>query len=107
MAPNAEAPADGSPAKYYNDDDVVISGMSGRFPHCDTFEEFERKLFDGADILADGQSRWPDGKKSLSGPQLFRDRPMLEIVAITQIVLTIFPEPNPGPIWRGGQQGRV
>lgn len=71
MAPNVEASADGSsPPKCYNDDDVVISGMSGRFPHCDTFEDFERKLFAGADILTDGQSRWPDGKKSLSGPSL-------------------------------------
>lgn len=98
MAPNVEASADGSPLpKCYNDDDIVISGMSGRFPHCDTFEEFERKLFDGVDILAEGQSRWPDGKKSLSGPSLSRpgDARALVCVATAVAVLSAFPE----PIW--------
>lgn len=56
MAPNAES------QKYYNDDDIVISGISGRFPNCDTYEEFQEKLFDGTDILDKEQSRWPDGK---------------------------------------------
>ncbi|XP_022181593.1 fatty acid synthase-like [Myzus persicae] len=59
MAPNAEAAAES--LKYYNDDDIVISGISGRFPNCDTFEEFKQKLFDGTDILDKEQSRWPDG----------------------------------------------
>lgn len=58
MAPNADA-ADGP--KYYNDDDIVISGISGRFPNCDTFEEFKQKLFDGTDILEKEQERWPEG----------------------------------------------
>lgn len=57
MAPNADAAA-----KYYNEDDIVISGISGRFPNCDTFDEFKEKLFGGTDILAKEQSRWPDGK---------------------------------------------
>ncbi|XP_050421854.1 fatty acid synthase-like [Adelges cooleyi] len=60
MAPNA-APTVGSQPKYFEDDDVVISGISGRFPNCDTFEEFKQKLFNGNDILAEGQSRWPEG----------------------------------------------
>lgn len=59
MAPNADA-ADGP--KSYNDDDIVISGISGRFPNCDTFEEFKQKLFDGTDILDKEQDRWPEGK---------------------------------------------
>lgn len=59
MAPNVEGTV-ASP-KLYNDDDVVISGISGRFPNCKTFEEFKQKLFDGTDILAEGESRWPDG----------------------------------------------
>lgn len=60
MAPNVEVAAE-SP-KYFEDDDVVISGISGRFPNCDTFEEFKQKLFNGTDILAEGENRWPDGK---------------------------------------------
>ncbi|XP_025202473.1 fatty acid synthase-like [Melanaphis sacchari] len=59
MAPNADATAN-SP-KYYQDDDIVISGISGRFPNCDTFEEFKKKLFDGTDILEKEQNRWPEG----------------------------------------------
>jgi len=60
MAPNADAA--GENLKYYNDDDIVISGISGRFPNCDTFEEFKEKLFNGTDILDEEQTRWPDGK---------------------------------------------
>lgn len=59
MAPNAEVAAEG--LKYNNDDDVVISGISGRFPNCKTFEEFKEKLFSGTDIFSEGESRWPDG----------------------------------------------
>lgn len=59
MAPNVEAT--GSP-KYCNDEEIVISGLSGRLPHCETFEEFKQKLFKGTDILAEGESRWPEGK---------------------------------------------
>jgi len=61
MAPNPDAAAEFSP-KYYQDDDIVISGISGRFPNCETFDQFKEKLFDGTDILAKEQSRWPDGK---------------------------------------------
>lgn len=60
MAPNAETTISGP--KYNVNDDVVISGISGRFPHCATLEEFKQKLFNGTDILAEGESRWPDGK---------------------------------------------
>nr|WJN62148.1 fatty acid synthase 1 [Rhopalosiphum padi] len=59
MAPNTDAAAN-SP-KFYQDDDIVISGISGRFPNCDTFEEFKQKLFDGTDILEKEQTRWPEG----------------------------------------------
>lgn len=59
MAPNAEITAES--LKFNNDDDVVISGISGRLPNCNTFEEFKQKLFNGTDIFAEGESRWPDG----------------------------------------------
>lgn len=58
MAPNIE---DTVP---YRDDDIVISGISGRFPHCETFEEFKEKLFNGTDILEEGESRWSDGNNN-------------------------------------------
>lgn len=60
MAPNVEEAA--SP-KYFDDDDVVISGISGHFPNCDSFEDFKEKLFNGTDILAEADDkRWPDGE---------------------------------------------
>lgn len=59
MAPNMNETT--TRPKLYNDDDVVISGISGRFPNCETFEEFKQKLFNGTDILAEGENRWPDG----------------------------------------------
>lgn len=43
------------------DDDIVISGMSGRFPECDTVCEFNEKLLSGVDLIKDNDSRWPKG----------------------------------------------
>ncbi|KAK5643002.1 hypothetical protein RI129_009169 [Pyrocoelia pectoralis] len=40
-------------------DDVVISGISGRFPECDSIEEFKQKLLDGVDLVTDDERRWP------------------------------------------------
>ncbi|CAG2166224.1 unnamed protein product, partial [Oppiella nova] len=39
--------------------DVVISGMSGRFPLSDTTDEFARNLYDGVDMVTADDSRWP------------------------------------------------
>lgn len=63
MSPSIDVAVENS--KYFNDDDVVISGISGRFPNCDTVEEFKEKLFNGTDIFTEGESRWPDGKLHL------------------------------------------
>lgn len=43
------------------DDDVVISGLSGRFPESDSVDEFKRNLFDGVDMVTDDERRWPKG----------------------------------------------
>ncbi|KAB0795973.1 hypothetical protein PPYR_10034 [Photinus pyralis] len=40
-------------------DDVVISGISGRFPECDNIEELKQKLFEGVDLVTDDERRWP------------------------------------------------
>lgn len=47
--------------KTFIEDDVVISGMSGRFPECDSIEEFYEKLFSGIDLVHDNDTRWPKG----------------------------------------------
>lgn len=43
------------------DDEIVISGMSGRFPECDTVEEFKEKLFANEDLVKESHRRWPPG----------------------------------------------
>jgi len=44
--------------------DVVISGIAGRFPECDSTEEFKDKLYNNADLLTDDNRRWPPGKSN-------------------------------------------
>lgn len=43
------------------DDDVVISGLSGRFPESNNVEEFTEQLFAGIDLITDDERRWPSG----------------------------------------------
>lgn len=43
------------------DDDVVISGISGRLPESSNIEEFKEQLFAGVDLITDDERRWPSG----------------------------------------------
>ncbi|XP_034937434.1 fatty acid synthase [Chelonus insularis] len=47
------------------DNDIVISGFSGRLPECENIEEFKRHLFDGIDMVTDDERRWPSGLHGL------------------------------------------
>ncbi|XP_066991032.2 fatty acid synthase [Anabrus simplex] len=40
---------------------VVISGISGRFPECDSVKEFCTKLYAGEDFVTDDDRRWTKG----------------------------------------------
>ena len=42
-------------------EDVVITGISGRFPESNTIEEFKQQLIDGVDLVTDDERRWPSG----------------------------------------------
>lgn len=42
--------------------DVVISGVSGRFPSADSLAEFAYHLYNGLDMVTDDDTRWPQGK---------------------------------------------
>ncbi|XP_014215720.1 fatty acid synthase [Copidosoma floridanum] len=46
---------------YSLDDDIVISGMSGRLPESANIEEFKQQLFEGVDLVTDDDRRWPPG----------------------------------------------
>lgn len=41
-----------------NDNDIVISGMSGRFPNSDNVAEFSFNLYNKIDMLDDDERRW-------------------------------------------------
>lgn len=45
-----------------SDDDVVISGMSGRFPYSDDLDNFVHNLYNGVDMVSEDDSRYPIGE---------------------------------------------
>ncbi|XP_076656382.1 fatty acid synthase-like [Halictus rubicundus] len=45
----------------YLQDDIVISGFSGRFPESDNVDELKKNLFEGVDMITDDERRWPAG----------------------------------------------
>ena len=42
-------------------EDIVISGISGRFPESDTIDELATNLYDNIDMITDESRRWPKG----------------------------------------------
>ncbi|KAB7503647.1 Fatty acid synthase [Armadillidium nasatum] len=45
-------------------DDVVVSGMSGRFPESSNVREFSRNLFEGIDMITEDDRRWQPEENS-------------------------------------------
>jgi fatty acid synthase len=45
--------------------EIVISGIAGRFPECDSTEEFKQKLYNNEDLLTLDNRRWSPGKFNL------------------------------------------
>lgn len=50
---------------YSGSDEIVISGISGRFPESNSIAEFRENLFAGKDLVTDDERRWPNGKEIL------------------------------------------
>jgi len=42
-------------------DDIVISGISGKFPESDSMKEFQDNLFNKVDLGTDDERRWLHG----------------------------------------------
>ncbi|RNA09364.1 fatty acid synthase [Brachionus plicatilis] len=42
-------------------DQIVISGISGRYPQSSNIDEFAKNLFDGVDMVTETDRRWPPG----------------------------------------------
>ena len=45
----------------YKKEDIVVSGMSGRFPESDNVDEFAHNLFNKVDMITADNRRWPTG----------------------------------------------
>lgn len=45
----------------WNDEDIVISGISARLPNCDSVEEFQQKLLSKIDLITDEPRRFQNG----------------------------------------------
>ncbi|KAJ8688225.1 hypothetical protein QAD02_024020, partial [Eretmocerus hayati] len=60
-SPPVRGPVVSNGSSYIIEDDIVISGFSGRLPESSTIEEFKQQLFDGIDLVTDDERRWPSG----------------------------------------------
>jgi len=50
------------PRQQHLNDEIAITGFSGRLPESSTIEEFKQNLFDGVDMVNDDPRRWERGK---------------------------------------------
>jgi acyl transferase domain-containing protein len=44
-------------------EEIVISGIGGRFPESDTVDEFAQNLYNKVDMITVDDRRWPTGQK--------------------------------------------
>ena len=42
--------------------EIIITGISGRFPECDSVAEFADKLYNKVNLLTEDNRRWVPGK---------------------------------------------
>ncbi|GMS81309.1 hypothetical protein PENTCL1PPCAC_3484, partial [Pristionchus entomophagus] len=49
------------PSFWKEQDDIVISGVSGRFPRAENVDEFADLLLAGEDLVTEDNLRWPPG----------------------------------------------
>lgn len=49
-------------AETDKENEIVISGMSGRFPESESVDEFWQRLLDGEDLVTMDDRRWPVGE---------------------------------------------
>lgn len=51
-----------TPQWWDSQEDVVISGISGRFPEAQNIKEFMDNLFEGVDMITEDNRRWDPGR---------------------------------------------
>ena len=47
--------------KWEMNEDIVISGIAGRFPESDNLDEFAAHLYNNDDMVTADDRRWPTG----------------------------------------------
>ena len=50
---------------YDMNEDIVISGIAGRFPESDNMDEYANNLFKNIDMVTDDDRRWPSGMSQI------------------------------------------
>lgn len=48
--------------KWDMNEDIVVSGVSGRFPESDTIDELRDNLYNHVDMITEDDRRWPLGR---------------------------------------------
>lgn len=46
-------------------EEIVISGIAGRFPESDNMQHFQENLFNKVDLVTDDDRRWKLGEQKL------------------------------------------
>lgn len=54
-----------APQQRFIQDDICITGFSGRLPESSSIDEFKQNLFDGVDMVNDDPRRWAAGLHDL------------------------------------------
>lgn len=55
--------SDDAQTPFWRDqENIVISGVSGRFPRSENVAEFAHNLLSGEDLVTEDDKRWPPGK---------------------------------------------
>ena len=52
-------------------EEIVISGIAGRFPDSDNMKHFQENLFNKVDLISDDDRRWKLGKFFIPRKYLF------------------------------------
>ena len=52
------------------DDEIVISGISGRFPNSNNIQEFSDNLYNKVDMVDDDERRWRHTNAEIPKPSL-------------------------------------
>lgn len=58
---SAESMSSNEQPWWKEQDEIVISGVSGRFPRCENVKEFGDMLLAGEDLVTEDDLRWPPG----------------------------------------------